>query len=57
MLTLQRCRELLGDDCPLTDEDLMAVRNTLYAVAKIALNAVETFNGPPGDEATGVDES
>jgi hypothetical protein len=57
MLTLQRCRELLGDDCPLTNEELMAVRHTLYAVAKIALNAVEALNGPPADEATGVDES
>lgn len=51
MLTLQRCRELLGDDCPLTDKDLMAVRNTLYAVAGLALDAVEALDQTLGDEA------
>jgi hypothetical protein len=49
MLSLQRCRELLGDTCPLTDNQLMAVRSTLYAVAELALDAVEAF-----DETIGV---
>lgn len=39
MLTLQRCRELLGSDCPLTDEELTAVRDTLYEVAKMAIDS------------------
>ena len=57
MLTLQLCRELLGDDCPLSDADLMAVRNTLYAVARIALDAVEVHDETLDDETTGVGES
>lgn len=57
MLTLQRCRELLGDGCPLTDAELMAVRDTLYAVARMALDTVEALDQALGDETNGMAQS
>ena len=51
MLTLQKCRSLLGTDCKLTDAELEQVRQEMYAFADIAL---ESFcasktpgSGPP----------
>jgi hypothetical protein len=38
MLTLERCRKLLGGDCPLSDAELTAVRDTLYAIADVVLD-------------------
>lgn len=52
MLTLRRCRELLGDDCPLTDDELAAVRDALYSVAKVAFASaglLDAVDGAAGD--------
>jgi hypothetical protein len=38
MLSLCRCRELLGAGCRLTDEELQLLRDQLYALAKAALS-------------------
>ncbi len=39
MLSVSKCRGLLGDDYPLTDEELRSVRDALYGIAKVALDA------------------
>jgi len=39
MLTLERCREILGPNCPLTYEELSALRDQLRVVADLALGA------------------
>lgn len=39
MLTLERCRKILGPECLLSDEELEALRNQLYALADIVLVA------------------
>jgi hypothetical protein len=36
-LSLLRCRELLGPDCRLSDEDLQAIRDRLYDLAELIL--------------------
>lgn len=41
MLTLKRCREILGKDCTLTDEELEMLRDQLYVIADLALTAYE----------------
>ena len=35
MLTTQKCREILGPDCDLSEKELEALRNDLYAFADI----------------------
>lgn len=35
MLSLERCRELLGPGCQLSDEELERLREQLYALADI----------------------
>lgn len=37
MLTLQKCRSLLGADCKLTDAELEQLRHELYVVAEVAI--------------------
>jgi hypothetical protein len=39
VLSIARCRELLGHDCSLNDEQLEALRDQMYELAKIALDA------------------
>lgn len=39
MLSVSKCRVLLGGDYPLTDEELRSVRDALYGIAKVALDA------------------
>ena len=39
MLSIVRCREILGTQCPLSDEEVKELRDQLYAVAEIALDA------------------
>ena len=36
MLTLSCCRELLGADCTLTDEEVMELQVQMRAIAEIA---------------------
>lgn len=38
MLTLERCRDILGPDCTLTDEELIALRDQLRVVADLVLD-------------------
>ena len=38
MLSITRCREVMGPDCELSDRDLEAVRNQLAAIANIAFS-------------------
>lgn len=39
MLTLQKCRSLLGADCKLTDAELEQLRQELYGFADVAVEA------------------
>lgn len=41
MLSLDRCRELLGSDCALSAEELSALRDQLYQLANAAIDARE----------------
>lgn len=47
MIHLRRCREILGSDCALTDEQIELLRDQLVAFANIALDArlLELRNG------------
>lgn len=38
MLTIERCRQLLGSECTLTDEEVKNVRDQLRVIAEIALD-------------------
>jgi hypothetical protein len=40
VLSLQECRALLGADCELTDSQIDSLRNDLYALANVALDAL-----------------
>ena len=39
MLTLEKCREILGDDCPKSDAELELLRDQLYGLADVAVEA------------------
>lgn len=39
MLSLQKCRSLLGTDCNLTDAQLEQLRQELYALSEVAIGA------------------
>jgi hypothetical protein len=56
MLSIDRCRDYLGSDCPLTDEEIEAVRDQLYALATLAVGAggvagIEAHPQPEDGEA------
>ena len=38
MLTIRQCRRLLGAECPLTDDELVEMLKTMYAIAKVAID-------------------
>ena len=40
MLTLQKCRELLGRNCPLSDPELESLRDQIYGLADIAVTSL-----------------
>ena len=40
MLTLNRCRQLLGRNCTLSDSEVESLRDALYAVADIAVTTL-----------------
>ena len=46
MLSLARCREILGTRCPLSDEEVKDLRDQLYEVAEVALDALRRGNPP-----------
>lgn len=39
MLTLEQCRQNLGDDCPQTNSDLERLRDQLYGLARVVVEA------------------
>ena len=41
MLSIERCRELLGKDCPSTDEEIKALIAHLYELAVIVIEATQ----------------
>jgi hypothetical protein len=46
MLSLEKCRSLLGPDCQLTDSQLEQLRHELYALAHIALDSFRDSKQP-----------
>jgi hypothetical protein len=46
VLTLQKCRSVLGTDCKLTDSELEQLRQELYAYADIALESFRASKTP-----------
>jgi hypothetical protein len=40
MLSLERCREILGSDCPKSDAELEKLRDQLYGLARVAVEAL-----------------
>ena len=59
MLTLQKCRSLLGADCKLTDAELEQLRQELYALSDVAVEAfcapkkAGSDNGPKSQNVSG----
>ena len=49
-LSLQKCRSLLGPNCELTDSQIDQLRQELYALAHIALDAHRETNRPANNE-------
>ena len=37
MLSLRRCQEILGDNCPLSDSEIEMLREQLYTLAQVVL--------------------
>lgn len=55
MLSLERCRRLLGSDCSLSAAELKDLRRQLYALARIVIEAALTSRNvtkPHGLEVT-----
>src|SRR4051794_15248423 len=50
MLSLQKCRSLLGPNCELTDSQIDQLRQELYALAHIALDAHRESNRPANNK-------
>lgn len=53
MLSIEQCKEILGNDLNLTDEKIGQLRDHLYAFAEAALDMDDTNTG---DEAPPVHE-
>ena len=47
MLSLGRCRELVGKDCRLSDEELKLLAQQLYGLAHVALDGLGATKNPP----------
>ena len=50
MLSLKRCREILGADSPETESDLELLRDQLYGLVRVAVEAIPQKprkNSPP----------
>ena len=50
MLDVEVCRGFLGSAHQLSDEEVEALRSQLYALAALALDAVEGRSQPPAAE-------
>jgi|GEM_PF-3235893 hypothetical protein len=44
MLSLSRCREILGANRSISDEQVKALRDQLYTVADLALDAFQEYD-------------
>jgi hypothetical protein len=53
MLSLDRCRQILGDECDLTDEELDKVRRALYGLADIAMSVFRQEQAIEGRRSKG----
>lgn len=58
MVSIERCRELLGEAAPAKDEDVAALRDLLYGLANVVLDSSERVAAvaanrerPPAQEA------
>jgi hypothetical protein len=51
MLSLQKCRSLLGPNCELTDSQIDQLRQELYALAHIALDAHRESTQPANENS------
>ena len=40
MLSIEECRRLLGESCPMSDKELTQVRDQLYLIADLAIDLV-----------------
>jgi hypothetical protein len=47
LLTLNRCREILGKECTLDDEELQLLRDQLYLIAELTLSAHNGIKATP----------
>jgi hypothetical protein len=52
MLTIEKCRKILGSDCPESDTDLEKLREHLYSFARVAVEIL-----PPRNRGSGFAES
>jgi hypothetical protein len=57
MLSLRRCRELLGPKYTFSDGDLMVLRDQLYAIALIALEAFASQGEQEPEPVSAKDEA
>jgi hypothetical protein len=39
MLSVPKCRQILGNSCSITDEELKALRDQLYGLANVSVTA------------------
>jgi hypothetical protein len=46
MISIDKCREILGEEIELTDAELEHLRGTLYKLAEIAVDLVFDGHGP-----------
>jgi hypothetical protein len=53
VLSLQKCRSLLGADCKLTDVELEQLQRELYAVAELSIGALRAQKGSGSDSGDG----
>ena len=45
---MQHCRELLGDDCPISDDEIEVLRDQLYLLAETVLEIEAAASGEKG---------
>ena len=50
MITIERCRQLLGPDCDLSDQELEDLRDQVYTLANIAIKGWLECRGQNGEK-------